>query len=472
MTYRGGLRWRLLVGLLAVTGTGLLVTCVVGFLTLRSFITERIDAQLQLTAERAMVRLDNDTPPAGVDAPSPSPYFVVLLDSSTGQITQVYGDSYREDVVLDRIRAIPLEDWRDYASTGEIFELEGVDANVAPYRATVRLRTDTIMVAGVPTGDREQYPWQLVMTQLVTATLLLGGLTLAGRWLIGRGLQPLDDMATTANRISVGSDMSVRMPGSGTHSEAGRLSLAINTMLQRIEDAFAAQRASEERVRSFAADASHELRTPLTTIRGYAELYRQGAIPDAELPGAMERIENESQRMSRLVAELLELARLDRTGSLQHGEADLAVLSEEVVRDARALEPQREFVLEAPSELWCVADEARLRQILANLLANVREHTPGKTPVEVRLRAEGEYAVLEVADQGPGMAADDLRRAFDRFYRGNRTPGSGSGLGLSIVQAIADAHGGDVDLDSAPGRGTTVRVRIPLRTPDRDPDTD
>ncbi|MFD0773800.1 sensor histidine kinase [Streptomonospora algeriensis] len=466
MTHRGGLRRRLLVGLLAVTGTGLLVTCVVGILTLRSFITERIDAQLQLTAERAMVRLDNDTPPAGVDAPSPSPYFVVLLDDDTGGISQVYGDSYREDVVLDRIRTIPPETWREYGTTGEIFELDGVDPDVAPYRATVRLRPDTIMVAGVPTGDREQYPWRLVVTQTITAGLLLAGLTLAGRWLIGRGLQPLDDMATTANRISVGSDMSVRMPGSGSHSEAGRLAAAINTMLQRIEDSFAAQRASEERVRAFAADASHELRTPLTTIRGYAELYRQGAIPQEEMRGAMERIENEAHRMSRLVAELLELARLDRTGALQRSGTDLTVLAGEVVGDARALEPEREITLEAPEELWCDADEARLRQILANLLANVREHTHEDTPVAVRLRPEGDTAVLEVADQGPGMTADDLGRAFDRFYRSNRTPGSGSGLGLSIVHAIADAHGGGVDLDSAPGEGTTVTVRIPLQAPE------
>ncbi|WP_017542348.1 sensor histidine kinase, partial [Nocardiopsis prasina] len=267
---------------------------------------------------------------------------------------------------------------------------------------------------------------------------------------------------TTANRISVGSDMSVRMPGPGSHSEAGRLAAAINTMLQRIEDSFAAQRASEERVRSFAADASHELRTPLTTIRGYAELYRQGAIPDGEMPGAMERVENESRRMSRLVAELLELARLDRTGALQRSETDLTVLAGEVVRDARALEPGREITLEAPGELWCDADEARLRQILANLLANVREHTHEETPVVVRLRSEGETAVLEVADRGPGMVTEDLGRAFDRFYRSNRTPGSGSGLGLSIVHAIADAHGGGVDLDSTPGEGTTVTVRIPL----------
>lgn len=462
MRQRRGLRRRLLLGLLAVTGTGLLVTCVVGFLTLRSFITERIDAQLQLTTERAMMRLDNDTPPAGVDAPSPSPYFVVLLDDDTGEIDQVFGDSYREDVVLDRIRAIDMERWPEYGATGQIFELDGVDPDVSPYRATVRLRPDAIMVAGVPTGDREQYPWQLVLTQLVTAGLLLGGLTLAGRWLIGRLLEPLDEMATTANRISIGTDMSVRMPGAGPHSEVGRLASAINTMLRRIEDAFAAQRASEERVRAFAADASHELRTPLTTIRGYAELYRQGAIPEEELPGALTRIENEAHRMSHLVAELLELARLDRTGALERGPTNLAVIVGEAVSDARVLEPAREISLDAPKELWCDADEARLRQILANLLANVREHATAATPVSVVLRAEDGSAVLEVTDQGPGMTQEDLRRAFDRFYRSNRAPGSGSGLGLAIVQAIADAHGGTVELDSAPGEGTTATVRIPL----------
>ncbi|MGI5120014.1 sensor histidine kinase [Marinactinospora thermotolerans] len=462
------LRSRLLMGLLAVTGTGLLVTCVVGFLMLRSFITERLDDQLVLTAERAMVRLDNGTPPVGVDAPSPSPYFVVLLDPATGEVNQIYGDTLREDVVLRRIAAIPLDRLVGHAATGEIFELTS-DDTVPPHRATVRLRHDSIMIAGVPTDDREAYPWRLVWTQLVTAGLLLGGLAFAGRWLIVRGLAPLDRMATTANAISTGPDLSDRMPDADPYSEVGRLGMAINTMLGRIQQAFRAQRESEERVRAFAADASHELRTPLTTIRGYAELYRQGAIPDSELPGAMRRIENEAERMSRLVAELLELARLDRTGSLQLATGDLAALVTEMVADARALEPDRPIALEVPEVVEAEVDEARFRQILANLLANVREHTPADTPVEVRLRAEGTVddgrpaAVLEVADTGPGMGAEDARRAFDRFHRSTRTPGSGSGLGLSIVEAIATAHGGEVTLITELGKGTTVRVRLPLR---------
>ncbi|GAA3759394.1 sensor histidine kinase [Salinactinospora qingdaonensis] len=456
------LRSRLLVGLLAVTGVGLLVTCVVGFLTLRAFITDRLDAQLALTADRAMARLDNGTPPVGIDAPSPSPYFVVLLNPQTGEVDQVYGDTLREDVVLERIVRVPLPELRNLAGSQQIFELDGGDPRVPPHRATVRMRPDSIMVAGVPTDDREAYPWQLVLTQLITAGLLLGGLTLAGRWLIVRALAPLDRMATTANRISTGSDLADRMPDAEPYSEVGRLGMAINTMLGRIEQSFRAQQESEERVRAFAADASHELRTPLTTIRGYTELYRQGAIPVEELPGAMSRVEGEATRMSRLVGELLELARLDRTGSLQIAEGDLAEMVREMVTDAEAVEPDRPITVTTPESLPCAVDETRFRQILANLLGNVREHTESSTPVEFRLVEVDGTAELHVTDQGPGMSPDDVRRAFDRFYRGNRSPGGGSGLGLSIVQAIAAAHGGDVEITSAPGEGTTITVRLPL----------
>lgn len=269
-------------------------------------------------------------------------------------------------------------------------------------------------------------------------------------------------MATIANQISTGSDLSERMPGADPYSEVGRLGQAINTMLERIERSFNAQRESEERVRTFAADASHELRTPLTTILGYAELYRQGGLNDAALPGAMRRIETEAGRMSRLVAELLELARLDRSGSLRFDRIDLAEVLREVADDARALRPDSAVSLEVPDHLECEADEGRIRQILANLLSNVTEHTPEGTPVTLRLRTEDGNAVLEVADGGPGMSDEDLQRAIDRFYRGTRAPGGGSGLGLAIVDAIAVAHGGDVGLESTPGAGTVVTVRIPL----------
>jgi two-component system OmpR family sensor kinase len=274
----------------------------------------------------------------------------------------------------------------------------------------------------------------------------------------------------------------------------GRLGSAINTMLDRIQQAFSARLRSEQKVREFAADASHELRTPLTTIRGYAELYRQGALGPDQLPNAMRRIEQEAKRMSTLVAELLELARLDRTSSLDLTETDLAGVVRDAVADAAAVEPERPVRAEAPPRLVALVDEPRVRQVLANLLGNVRAHTPVTTPVAVRLAPVTGGLLLEVADAGPGMSAEDAARAFDRFHRATErahsdadlengvrhgrsqggsalgqavarreSSGGGSGLGLSIVQAIARAHGGQATLESWPGRGTRVRIWLPAR---------
>jgi two-component system OmpR family sensor kinase len=311
----------------------------------------------------------------------------------------------------------------------------------------------------------------LIVAELITGCALLAILGVGGRWLIGRGLAPLNQMATAARRITTRGDLTARMPDPGDHAEVGYLADAINTMLDRIQQAFSARLNSEQKVRQFAADASHELRTPLTTIRGYAELYGQGALGPDQLPNAMRRIDEESQRMSRLVAELLELARLDRTSSLNLTQTDLALLVRDAAADAGAVEPGRPIRLEGPDRLLVVADEPRIRQVLANLLANVREHTPAETPVTLRLSAAGGGALLEVADAGPGMAAEDAARAFDRFHRGAREQDAGrgdtgSGLGLSIVQAIAAAHSGHADLMSVPGRGTLVRVWLPAPGPE------
>ncbi len=335
----------------------------------------------------------------------------------------------------------------------------------------------------------------LVLAELITGAILLALLAVGGRWLISRGLAPLDRMASTADVITSRGDLTARMPDPGDHAEAGRLARAINTMLDRIQQAFGARWESEQKVRQFAADASHELRTPLTTIRGYAELYRQGALGADRLPNAMRRIEQEADRMSSLVAELLELARLDRNSSLDLTETDLSALVKDAVADAQAVEPHRPVNARTPPSLVVVADEPRIRQVLANLLGNVREHTTPDTPVAVRLAEAGQGALLEVTDGGPGMDADAAARAFDRFYRGGHNGsgghgrrghdndhgndnghgsghggghGHGSGLGLSIVQAIAAAHGGHAMLKSAAGVGTSVQVWIPLHPPAQD----
>jgi signal transduction histidine kinase len=384
-----------------------------------------------------------------------------------------------------------------------------------------------ILFVGMDVSASSGQVRDFVIAELITGVALILLLALGGEWLIGRGLEPLDEMTRTANEITSRGDLTARMPDDGDRTEIGRLGGAINTMLDRIQQAFTSRLRSEQKVREFAADASHELRTPLTTIRGYAELYRQGALGPDELPNAMRRIEQESERMSVLVAELLELARLDRTSSLDLAETDLAGLVRDAVADAIAVEPDRPVHAETPARLVAVVDEARIRQVLANLLGNVREHTPAGTPAVVRL-AEGHGGVLiEVADAGPGLSPEDAARAFDRFHRagpsadepagrdhyqegneadwvtapypvaagprlggrgsssqrvpsppersaGSAQPGgagrdraertSGSGLGLSIVQAIATAHGGRATLDSVPGRGTSVRIWLPVRT--------
>ena len=257
----------------------------------------------------------------------------------------------------------------------------------------------------------------LILAELITGVALIALLAIGGGWLIGRGLEPLEQMASTANEITARGDLNARVPDAGDRTDVGRLGTAINTMLDRIQQAFGARLRSERKVREFAADASHELRTPLTTIRGYAELYRQGALGPDQLPNAMRRIEQEAQRMSTLVAELLELARLDRTSSLDLAETDLAGVVRDAVADAIAVEPARPVRAEAPPRLVAVVDEPRIRQVLANLLGNVRAHTPPDTPVAVRLGEVSGGVLIEVADAGPGMSDQDTARAFDRFHR-------------------------------------------------------
>jgi len=340
-----------------------------------------------------------------------------------------------------------------------------------------------IILVGRDASDASSNVQGIVRAELITGGALLALLAVCGNWLIGRGLAPLRRMASTADLITRSGDLAARMPDAEARQETGRLAAAINTMLDRIQQSFTAMLHSEQKVRQFAADASHELRTPLTTIRGYAELYRANALGPDELPNAMRRIEQEAERMSMLVAELLELARLDRSSSLDLSDTDLVILVKDAVADARAVEPGRPVRTSVPMSMVITADEPRIRQVLANLLGNVRTHTPPGAPVTVRLYTEGRGAVIEVTDQGPGMSEQDAAFAFARFHRGegaiassagrsktaagDGTGMASSGLGLSIVQAIATAHGGYASLTTAPGNGTTVRLWIPVKDPTR-----
>jgi len=488
------LRARLLTGLIALTAIFLVVMGIVSTVVLSTLEQDQFNAELRLAARQSVVQIAEATD--GYAAA-----YLSLRTGGTGELTSGSPAAAELREMLDGLAGKPPRQVLAYLNTlaarAEPFSLAlhgspALRAAWRPVTVTAAARAflppgPAIIVVGRPVSAITSHVRGVVLAELITGGVLLALLGVCGNWLIGRGLAPLDRMASTADMITSSGDLAARMPGAGGREETGRLAAAINTMLDRIQQAFGARLRSEHKVRQFAADASHELRTPLTTIRGYAELYRQGALGPGELPNAMRRIEQEAERMGMLVAELLELARLDRTSSLDLTETDLAILAKDAVADARAVEPDRQVTAELPSSLVVTADEPRIRQVLANLLGNVRAHTPPGTPATVRLFTDGDGTVLEVADDGPGMSARDAARAFDRFHRGtagdgngngNGTTGhgdpnghpadgaeaAGSGLGLSIVHAIAAAHGGRAGLRTAPGEGTTVRVWIPLRT--------
>jgi len=455
---RLSLRARLLAGLIAVTAVFLVIMG-----TVSAFV---ISGHLQAQFDDSLLAALGETP-AQLKA---SPAYALAGVGPLGTVVPYANGSPYASQLAAGLSAMPLAQIRQHVRGRTVYPVPGTTLAAAGRRVTLGSGITGIMVIAEPRGRVAAGVRGLVIAELITGCALLALLAAGGRWLIGRGLAPLDQMATTARRITTRGDLTARMPDPGDHAEVGSLADAINTMLDRIQQAFSARLQSEQKVRRFAADASHELRTPLTTIRGYAELYGQGALGPDQLPNAMRRIDEESQRMSRLVAELLELARLDRTSSLNLTETDLAVLVRDAAADARAVEPGRPVRLEAPDRLVVVADEPRIRQVLANLLANVREHTPPGTSVMLRLSPAGGGALMEVADAGPGMRPEDAARAFDRFHRGSRGKDAGraetgSGLGLSIVQAIAAAHSGHADLASAPGYGTRVRVWLPAEVP-------
>jgi signal transduction histidine kinase len=472
------LRARLLAGLIALTAVFLAVMGVVSSVALGRLEQDQFNAELTLAARQSVAQIAKA--PDGFAAA-----YLSLRTGEAGQLTPGTRTSAELQGVLAGLGGQPVgaidRSLRSHAPRGTPFDLtvSGQPTLRVVWRpvASTGRGADALLPAGLvvilvgrPLGTVSSQVSGLVRAELITGAALLALVAACGNWLIGRGLAPLGRMARTADLVTSSGDLAARMPDADGDHETGRLAGAINTMLDRIQQAFGARLESEQKVRQFAADASHELRTPLTTIRGYAELYRQGALGPDELPNAMRRIEQEADRMSMLVAELLELARLDRASSLDLTETDLAALARDAVADALAVEPDRPVTADAPPSLVVTVDEPRIRQVLANLLGNVRAHTPPGTAATVRVYADGDGAVVEVADDGPGMSAQDAARAFDRFHRGARDagpgPGSaggagGSGLGLSIVAAIAAAHGGYARLRSAPGAGSTVHVWIP-----------
>jgi two-component system OmpR family sensor kinase len=321
---------------------------------------------------------------------------------------------------------------------------------------------DRVVVA-VPTTQVTGSLHRLVLIEVLGATGLLLILSAGAGLVLRQGLSPLEHMADTAKVIAAGDlDRRVQVDTQGT--EVGQLALAFNTMLDEIQQAFAARDETEHRLRQFLADASHELRTPLTSIQGFAELFRLGTgnnrVGTATI---MRRIEEESARMTGLVEDLLLLARLGQVRHSEPAAVDMSVLAADACSDAIAASPDRPVTLSAPEPVIVLGDEDHLRQALANLVTNALRHTPPGSAVEVSARLQNGYAVTEVRDHGPGLDEEALAHAFDRFWqRDPARAGAGAGLGLAIVAAITTEHGGSVSAANAPGGGAAFSVRIPL----------
>jgi two-component system OmpR family sensor kinase len=462
---RLSLRARLVLGVLALATVGLLTADVATYTSLRSFLLQRVDTGLQADIHGAANALGPSGSPGGPPGfgPGGTGDDVVELRSSNGSLvyespvphffntTAAPGPNISSSVALHASSAIQRGSIR-YLTVGAVSGGGSwrVLATSAPNSSeTLMLATSLESVDGTL--------HDLLLIELITTVAVLVGVVGLGLWIVRLGLRPLAAIGSTAELITAG-DLSHRVERADERTEVGRLGAALNTMLDRIE-------AADARLRRFVADASHELRTPLSAVRAYAELFERGAAarPD-DLARAMGGIQRESERMSTLVDDLLLLARLDEGLPLEHQRVELDALTTEAVETARTVDPERRIDL-ATEPLVVYGDATRLRQVLDNLLANVRAHTPPGTGAAVRLRRSDGSAVVEITDEGPGIAGDDLPRLFERFYRTDshrsRAQG-GTGLGLSIVAAIADAHGGGVAVSSEPGHGTRFEITLPL----------
>lgn len=371
--------------------------------------------------------------------------------------------------------AVPQLDAADAERLVDTDAIVTVGSDVAGTSYRVLVRTDAegaITVLGVQMNDVDSAVDRLVLVLGLAGIAVAVVLALVTWWVLHLGVRPIRRMTTAATAVAAG-DLSQRIPDAPSGSEAAELGEALNTMLERIEVAFAERADSQDRLRQFVADASHELRTPVTTIRGYAELHRVGGLADpAQLDAAMARTEAEAVRMGRLVEDLLELARLDQGRQASTEAVDLAAVATAVVTDVAVVHPERDVALTA-GPAWVEGVPDQLHQVVANLVTNAVVHTPDGTAVRVTVESDPEVVRVAVADDGPGMSAEVARHAFERFYRADPSrsrASGGSGLGLAIVASIVEAHHGRVWIEptaqpgpAGVGRGTTVVVELPAR---------
>ena len=484
------LRARLIVGLLVLAAAGLVTLAAVTYAEQRSQLYDRVDQQAQSAEPPVSARLDsvgaNVTSgmggqpggPGGFGGPGPGdghdhgPHGALPASYAVGQRRDPRGKPVGKTVVLKGPGQQQLAPprWPATVRVGHAVTVKAVGNSGLHYRVYAFNTGDqpgTTLVA-IPLNDVSTTLHHLLRVEGLVIAIVLAALGALSWWLVRIGLRPLDRMGATAGAIAAG-DLSHRVEETNPRTEVGRLGLAFNNMLGQIEKAFAERTASENRLRRFLADASHELRTPLVSIRGYAELFRIGAAREQDdVDKAMRRIEEEARRMGVLVEDMLTLARLDEVREAVREPVELRRMAADAVEDARAVDPERSIDLIADSPVTVLGDPNLLPQVLANLMRNALTHTPAGTAVVVRVSSEDDDAVLEVRDHGQGLPEGDPSELFERFWRASagreRGPG-GAGLGLAIVAAIADAHGGSVSATNAPGGGASFVVRLPTHRP-------
>ena len=477
---------RLTLGVVLLSAMGFVASDVAAQTLLRTYLTQQMDTELMSVAGGSLPRVDRagiaheanenelereqegeDSKAAPV-APAPlqrvpTSTSVTLIGPAGVVLGQIGGDLNSTEIST-YLKGITAEKAAKYGERPFTIEAPGADFRVIARALPSGLGT-FVVAQTFEYIDSTLRRLQGLFILIGLAMILF--IALASRKVIKVGLRPLANVEATAEKIADG-DLTARLPDVKPNTEVGRLVNTLNTMLGRIEESFAARVESESKLRRFVADASHELRTPITAIRGFAELHRQGAVSgEANTKELIGRIESESKRMGSLVEDLLLLARLDQSREMKSEPVNLSKLVSDAVESARAAGPNHVVRFNMPSqEIYALGDNDRIHQVVANLLANARTHTPVNTNIDVSLIQSDDGVRIRIADDGPGLSKADQERIFERFYRADasrvRTDGEGTGLGLSIVDAVMRAHAGQVSVESELGKGAAFTLFFPL----------
>jgi len=470
---------RLTLGVVLLSILGVVASDIAAQSLLRTYLTQEVDNELLSVAGGSIPRLER----AGIESDDdldveegrsmqvrplrsiPTSTSVTLIGPAGVVLGQIGGDLNATEIT-SYLSAITPEKSAEYGDRP--FTIETSEHDFRVLTRTLPSGFGRVVVAH-SFEDIDRILERLQGLFILIGLVMIFFIAIASRKVITVGLRPLSNVEATAERIAEG-DLTARLPDVKPNTEVGRLVSTLNTMLGRIEESFAARLESESKLRRFVADASHELRTPITAIRGFAELHRQGAVTgEVKTKELIGRIENESKRMGSLVEDLLLLARLDQSREMKLDPVNLTKIVSDAVASARAAGQNHTVNFnEQGEEIYALGDSDRIYQIVANLLANARTHTPAGTIIDVSVNQSEDGVRIKISDNGPGLSQEDQGRIFERFYRADasrvRTDGEGTGLGLSIVDAVMRAHAGQVSVDSKPGEGATFTLFFPLNS--------